>query len=154
VGEPLKRNVRLLSRDMGMRRVGSLAIGFLAIVFSLPLLAAVQNLVFSPLDGGPLDYRPRQEAAAESPDGALSVRVLRQRDRSYSCCAGARVFVRVYGRDGSLRYEKLIGSDGAWSELDAKYRIIFDADKIQVLRYECRAGCANPNFVISMAELR
>ena len=128
-----------------------------AMAFSLSLIAGIiflPHLLFSPLDGGPLDSRPRLEASAESPGGELSVRVYRQRNPSYSLYVGAELFVKVYGRDGGLLSEKLIGSDGAWDELDARYQITFDGGQIKVVRLWCRAGCADANQVIIMGYLR
>jgi len=90
------------------------------------------NLLFSPLDGGPLDYRARVEASAESPDKQLTVKVLRQRNPSYSAFVGAEMYVKVYDRDGRLLYDKLIGRDGAWSELNGAFqKIEFDGDSIR-----------------------
>ena len=125
--------------------------------FSLSLAAGViltlvvpflPNPLFSPLDGGPLDYRPRLEASAESPDGALTVKVFRQRNPEYSLYVGAEMYVRVYDREGRLVYEKLIGSDGAWDELNHAYKnIIFDGDHIRI------SHCWDRVFVINRLDL-
>jgi hypothetical protein len=62
--------------------------------------------------------------------------------------------VMVYDAQEKVVYEQKIGQDGAWGELDAKYRITFGVDGIHVLRHWCLAGCANPEHVIMMPELR
>ena len=91
------------------------------------------NFLFSPLDRGPLDYRARLEATAESPDKELTVKVFRQRNPTYSAFVGAEMYVKVYDRDGGLLYDKLIGSDGAWSELNGAFqKIEFDGDFIRL----------------------
>ena len=91
------------------------------------------NPLFSPLDGGPLDYHPRLHASAVSPDGALTVKVFRQRNPSYSFFVGAELYAKVYDRDGKLLYERLIGADGAWDELNYSYREIdFDGNCIRI----------------------
>jgi hypothetical protein len=100
-----------------MIRGVSFSLAFLlGVVVSWPA-TFMPAFVFSPLDGGPLDYNPRLVAAAESPDKILHVKVFRRRNPSYSRYVGAEVFAKVYDERGRLVYEKLIGSDGAWSEL-------------------------------------
>lgn len=90
------------------------------------------NLLFSPFDGGPLGYRPQLEASAMSPDGKLSVKVFRQRNPSYSWHLGAEMHLKVYDRQDRILFEKMIGRDGMWSELDdAFHDIRFDGDSIR-----------------------
>lgn len=113
------------------------------------LIPWLPNPLFSPLDRGPLDYRPRLEAAAKSPDGVLTVKVFRQRNPAYSIYAGAEMYVRVYDRDGSLLHEELIGEDGAWDELNHAYKNIeFDGDLIRV------SHCWGRDYVLSRANLK
>jgi hypothetical protein len=111
------------------------------------------SLFISPLDGGPLDYKPRLEASAESPDHRLSVRVYRQRPDYSLVLTGAVVTVKVYDKDGSVIYEQAIMNDATWSELDARYMVTFDRDRINIIGVNCRAGCPDPIHIIRMAEL-
>jgi hypothetical protein len=107
----------------------SVAIG---VMLTLPV-QMLPNPFFNPLDGGPLDYRPRLVSSATSPDGSLTVEVFRQRDPSYSLYVGAVMHARVYDGQNRLVYEKLIGSDGAWNELDDAFEeIVFEGDHIRI----------------------
>jgi hypothetical protein len=100
--------------------------------------------IFSPLDSGPLDYNPRLVASAESPDKTLSVKVFRQRNPSHSRYVGAEMFARVYDERGRLIYEKLIGSDGAWSELDDAFENIdFEGESIRISQLWGRSHVIN-----------
>jgi hypothetical protein len=113
------------------------------------LIPFLPNPFFSPLDSGPLDYRPRLEASAKSPDGSLTVKVFRQRNPSYSIFAGAEMYVKVYGEDGSLMHERLIGKDGAWDELNHAYKKIdFEGDVIRISHWWGR------DHVISKADIK
>jgi hypothetical protein len=132
---------------MKMRRGGTSAIAFfLSLAAGIILL---RHLVFSPLDGGPLDANPRLEATAESPERTLTVKVFRQRNPAYSLYVGAEMYVNVYDSRGGLLYEKLIGQDGAWSELDHAYKkITFDGDVIRI------SECWGRTHVIDRATLK
>jgi len=71
-----------------MKKLRASAVAFsvtLAAGVVITLLAPVlPNPLFNPLDGGPIDYRPRQVASATSPDKTITVKVFRQRDPTYS----------------------------------------------------------------------
>jgi hypothetical protein len=138
---------------MTMRNVrSSTASFFLSLMAGIALallIPTLPNPLYSPLDGGPLDYRPRLEASGKSPDGALTVKVFRQRNPLYSIYVGAKMYVRIYDKDGSLLHEKLIGEDGAWDELDHAYKNIeFDGDLIRVSNYWGR------DYVVRRADLK
>ncbi len=132
------------------------------LMFSLSLAAGIAltwliapSLFFSPLDGGPLDYEPRLEASAVSPDRNLTVKIYRQRDPSYSLVLGADVFVQIYDNQDRVFYRDGFGRDGVWSELDSEYRISFDANEIRVTRLSCRSCGPDPTHkIIRMSELR
>ena len=145
-GRRVMPGVRLLLRGNGMRRIWASVIAFsLALVAGVVLLP---RLAFSPLDGGPLDANPRLVSSAESPDRALTVEVFRRRNPSYSLYAGGEMYVNVYDSRGGLLYEKLIGQDGAWSELDHAYKnITFDGDTIRI------SECWGRSHVIDRAAL-
>jgi len=105
---------------------------FLGIVFTF-LIAYFSDLLYSPLDGGPLGYRPQLVSSAKSPDGGLVVKVFRQRNPSYSWWRGAEMHIKIYDRQDKVLYEEMIGSDGAWSELDNAFEDIrFDNDVIRI----------------------
>lgn len=113
------------------------------------LVPFLPNPLFSPLDGGPLDYRPRLVSSAVSPDGTLSVKVYRQRNPSYSLYVGAEMVAKVYDNQGRVVYEKVIGSDGAWSELDSAFEEIgFEGEDIRISQLWGRS------HVIHKAELK
>lgn len=115
----------------------------LGVVFSWPA-TLLPAFAFSPLDSGPLDYNPRLVAFAESADKTLSVKVFKQRNPSYSRYVGAEMFVKVYDERGRVVYEKLIGSDGAWSELnDAFENIEFERESIRVSQLWGRSHVIN-----------
>jgi hypothetical protein len=119
--------------------------------FSLSLVAgltlsslSLPNPFFNSLDGGPLYYRPRQVASATSPDATLTVKVFRQRDPSYSLFYGAQMYARVYDNQNRLMYERMIGSDGAWSELDNAFEeIVFVGDRIHISQLWGRSHVIN-----------
>ena len=101
-------------------------------IFTL-LVPVLPNPLFNPLDGGPLDYRPRLVASAMSPDKTFTVKVFRQRDPSYSLFFGAKMYAKVYDSQNRLVYERMIGSDGAWSELDGAFKeIAFEGEDIRI----------------------
>lgn len=125
---------------MSMKKVkASITSFFLALAAGIILTSIIPllpNPLFSPLDFGPLDYRPRLQAYAESHDGALTVKVFRQRNPEYSLYVGVEMYVRVYDRDGRMLYEKLIARDGAWDELNGAYKnITFDGNLIRINHY-------------------
>ena len=100
----------------------------------------VPDSLYSPLDGGPLGYRPQLVSSATSPDGTLLVKVFRQRNPSYSWYVGAEMFARIYDNQGTLLYEQMIGSDGAWSEVDNAFEDIkFEDDVIRISQLWGRA---------------
>ena len=104
----------------------------------------VPNLLFSPLDGGPLDYLLRLESSAESPDGELTVKVYRQRDTTNSRYVGAEMFARVYDRNGRLLFETVIGTEGAWDEMNGAFENIeFQEDTIRISRFFDKAYVIN-----------
>jgi hypothetical protein len=132
-----------------------------AVIFSLAFAAGlaltgvtVPPYLFSPLDGGPFDFRPRLEASAVSRDNNLAVKIYRQRDPNYSRFVGAVVFVEVHDSQGRVLYRDEYGRDGAWSELNIKYGINFEHDQIHVTRIWCPPCGPNPSpKVIRMSEL-
>lgn len=108
------------------------------------LIGFVPNFLFSPLDGGPLDYLPRLESSAESPDGELIVKVYRQRDASNSRYVGAEMFARVYDKNERLLYETVIGTEGAWDEMNNAFKDIeFKEDTIRISRFFNKAYVIN-----------
>ncbi len=120
-----------------MKKVRTSTVKFSLLLIAGVILALLEpvlpNPLFNPLDGGPLDYRPRQVASAKSPDMTLTVKVFRQRDPSYSLFYGAKMYAKVYDGDDRLVYEKMIGSDGAWSELDDAFEeITFEGETIRI----------------------
>jgi hypothetical protein len=131
-------------------------------VFTLTLAAGlaltwlVLSLDFiSSVDGGPMDFEPRLEASAVSPDNNLTVKVFRQRDPSYSRFRGAFVFVQVYDNQGRVLYRGEFGSDGWWSELDSGYEIGFGKGEVRVTRLWCpRCGPGPYDKIIRVSELR
>jgi len=105
------------------------------------LVPRLPGPLFSPYDGGPLGYRPQLEASAVSPDGTFSVKVFRQRSPSHSWYLGAEMHVRVYDDRERVVYEKMIGIDGAWSELDDAFQDIkFEGDTICISQLWGRAS--------------
>ena len=121
---------------------------FLGIVFTF-LIPYFPDLLYSPLDGGPLGYRPQLVSSAKSPDGGLVVKVFRQRNPSYSWWRGAEMHTKIYDRQDKVLYEEMIGSDGAWSELDNAFEDIrFDNDVIRISQLWGRS------YLIKQSELR
>lgn len=97
------------------------------------LISSLSNFLFSPFDGGPLDYLSRLESSAQSPDGELFVKVYRRRDPSNSQYVGAEMFARVYDKNERLLYETVIGTEGAWDEMNGAFKNIeFKADTIRI----------------------
>ena len=102
-----------------------------------PYLAALAVLFIPCLAGftyffGPLDSLPRLHASAQRPDGALTVRVYRQRV-SLAPSSQIDVIAKVYDRRGNLVFEQKIFQEGMWSELDTLCRnIIFVGDGIRI----------------------
>ena len=129
------------------------ALAAAVIVFAVVALSLWVRLVVSPSDGGPLDARPRLEASAVNPDRGLTVEVMRQRDPSYSIVLGADVFMQVRDSRGKVVYRRKIAHDGAWDELDARYRVTFEPDEIRVQPYDCRGGCSGAYHTIRLGEL-
>lgn len=131
------------------------------IAFSLTLAAGlvlawpgVSSHFLRSMDGGPLDYEPRLEASAASPDNSLTVKIYRQRDPSYSRFRGAYVSVQVYDNQGRVLYGDEFGRDGWWSELDSGYEIGFGKDEIRVTRLWCPPCGPGPyDKFIRMSEL-
>lgn len=124
-----------------------------AIVLAVVALSLLFRFIVSPYDGGPLDPRPRLEESAVSPDRRLTVEVQRQRDPSYSMVLGADVFMQVRDSRGEVVYRRKIAHDGAWDELDARYRITFEPDEIRVQPFNCRGGCSDAYHIIRLGEL-
>jgi len=102
-----------------------------------PYLAALAVLFILCLAGftyifGPLDSLPRLHASAQSPDGALTVKVYRQRV-SLPPSSEIDLIARVYDRHGDLVFEEKIFQEGMWGELDTLFRNIrFDSDTISI----------------------
>jgi hypothetical protein len=102
-----------------------------------PYLATLAVLFILCLAGftyffGPLDSLPRLHASAQSPDGALTVKVYRQRI-SLPPSSEIDLIARVYDRRGNLIYEKEIFEESMWSELDTLFKnIIFDGETIRI----------------------
>jgi hypothetical protein len=102
-----------------------------------PFLAALAVLFILCLAGftyifGPLDSLPRLHASAHSPDGALTVKVYRQRV-SLPPTSEIHLIAKVYDRQGNLVFEKKIFQEAMWSELDTLFRNVrFDGDTISI----------------------
>jgi hypothetical protein len=78
----------------------------------------------------------------------LTVKVFRQRNPAYSLYLGAEMYAKVYDSRGNLLYERLIGRDGAWGELNHAYKNIrFDGDAIRI------SECWGRSHVINRAAL-
>jgi hypothetical protein len=108
------------------------------------LIAFLPTLLFSPLDGGPLDYLPRLESSAQSPDGELIVKVYRRRDPFNSRYVGAEMFARVSDKNGRLLYQTVIGTEGAWDEMNNAFKDIeFRVDTIRISSFFERAYIIN-----------
>ena len=119
-----------------MKKIKVSALSFsicLAVGVALTGLLALAYTYFSPpRDGGPLDLNPRFESSALSPDGALTVRVYRQRV-SYPPNSKIDVIVKVLDRRENVLYEKVVITEGAWSELNGLFtNIIFEGSQIRV----------------------
>ena len=81
---------------------------------------------------GPLDSLPRLHASAQRPDGALTVKVYRQRV-SLAPSSEIDLIAKVYDRRGHLVFEEKIFQEGMWSELDTLCRdIVFVGDSIRI----------------------
>lgn len=117
---------------MSKSKAAALAFG-VALIVSLLLAGrrlSLPDLFISPLDGGPLNFRPQLVSSATSPDGKVSVKVFRQRIPSHSRYVGGEMRVYVYDVQGRLIYERMIGQDGAWDELDNAYENIQFEDNL------------------------
>lgn len=98
-------------------------------------------------DGGPIGCVSQLEA--EASNGDLTVKVYRQRIPGHSCFLGAEMHALIYNRQGRLISDKMIGSDGMWSELDNAYKNIeFDHDAIRLRELWGRT------YVIQLSELQ
>ena len=83
---------------MSKAKASALTFG-VALTLSLLLtgsLLSLPDLFISPLDGGPLNFRPQLVSSARSPDGMVSVKVFRQRIPSHSRYVGGGMRVHVY----------------------------------------------------------
>lgn len=81
---------------------------------------------------GPVDPVPRLHASAESPDGAFTVKVYRQRVFSLTH-SEVEVIAEVYDRQGELLLEREIFSEGWWHEMDLMFRkVSFVGDEIRI----------------------
>ena len=68
---------------------------------------------------------------------------------SYSWLRGAEIHLKIYDRQDKVLYEEMIGSDGAWSELDNAFEDIrFDDDVIRISQLWGRS------YLIKQSELR
>lgn len=139
---------------MKLSRVKSSTLTFLLTLFvGIGLTFAIPYLpgfFCSPLDGGPLGYRPQLVSSALSPDGSFIVKVFRQRDPSYSWWRGAEMHVKIYDLEGRVLYHKMIGGDGAWDELDHAFEEIRFEDR-DIIRISQLWGRSH---FISQSELR
>jgi hypothetical protein len=131
-----------------MRKVKGSAVAFI-LSFTIGiglswLVASLPTLLFSPLDGGPLDYLPRLESSAQSPDGELIVKIYRRRDPSNSRYVGAEMFAQVSDRNGRLWYQTVIGTEGAWDEMNHAFEDIqFKGDSIHISSFFGRSYVIN-----------
>ena len=94
----------------------------------LPLVLVVGGFAYF---CGPLDDVPRLHASAQSPDGAFTVKVYRQRVSLGP--PEIDVIAKVFDPSGKLIYEKRIYQEGMWSELEHLFRnITFEGEEIRI----------------------
>ena len=136
---------------MNKLKASALAFG-LTLILTLVFTGAVSSmpeLIISPLDGGPLNYHPELVTTAQSPDGRLLVKVFKQRIPGHSRFVGGEIRVYVYDDQDRLTYEKMIGQDGAWDELDNAYEHIqFERDVIRISQWWGRTHEINQTELI------
>ncbi|HEX7294346.1 MAG TPA: hypothetical protein VF251_01255 [Pyrinomonadaceae bacterium] len=125
----MNRKVTLSALVLPLTFILGVAISFPATY--LPRLPLWLPPLFS--DGGPIGYEAELVSSARSPDGTLLVKVFRQRNRSRSARFGAEMHAEVFDDRGKLLYREIIGSDGAWTELDNAFKeITFEGDAIRI----------------------
>src|SRR5689334_7571679 len=80
---------------------------------------------------GPVDPIPRLHASAESPDGAITVKVYRKRISLRP--SKVAVLASVYDRRGELLFEKEVFADGSWYDAESMFRRInFGGGEIRI----------------------
>ena len=101
------------------------------LIISLILVCVVGFFVYIT---GALDYIPRLRASAQSPDGALTVRVYQKRLALRPFFPRMGAIAKVFDQNEKLVYEKTIFSDDDWGNTlgDAYTQIVFVGEEIRI----------------------